>query len=61
MTPMIRGMTGSNSSEGSNKCFSSKERIPNLNTSSLVTNNTPKSEATGHSQGEEIQSHIRET
>lgn len=59
MMPMIRGMTGSNSSEGSNKCFSSKQRIPNLKTTSLVTNNTPKSADASHSQGDEIHSHIR--
>jgi hypothetical protein len=58
---MIRGTTGSNSSEGSNKCFSSKQRIPILKTTNLVINRMQKTETAGQIQGEERHSQINVT
>jgi hypothetical protein len=48
INPSKRGITGSNSSEGSNKYLSFKRFIPNLRMVILISWNNPKSMMTGH-------------
>lgn len=56
---MNTGKIGSSSSEGNNKFFSSKRRIPILKMLSRLINKTRKSGATNMRQGSAIQIQIR--
>ena len=56
---MKTGNTGSSSSEGNNKFFSSNRRIPILKMTRRVINKTPKSGTATRRQGIEIQIQIR--
>ena len=59
MPPRKSGKIGSSSSEGNNKFFSSKRRIPILKMVVRIINKIPKSRQAKIYHGDEIQSQIR--